>query len=459
MTECSPLVSVYLVNHNYGRYIREAIDSVLQQTLQDFELIIIDDGSTDDSRSIIEEYTDDARISAIFQKNKGLNVTNNIAMRAASGKYILRLDADDYFDPHALEVMAGFLELRPNVGMVFPDYYHVDEKSNILETIKRHNFEHVTVLDQPAHGACTMMRRQWLLDLGGYDESYRCQDGWDIWVRFTEEYEVGNINLPLFYYRQHGSSLTKNEERILATRSEIIKKFSAKKKENIPTVAVIPVRGKRTDPRSVALQYLGDKKVIDWTIDSTLETRNINTIIITTPDDDIISHVNERYKNKVICKKRPWETAMLNTSPTESVLSALKDLPRNKKNFEALAVLFIESPFRTSRYIDMAIETLNCFETDLVIAVRAETSSYFQHDGSGLKALRNDESLRLEKDDLFKQVGDLAVWNKDYFEHKGKLNTSTKIGHIMMGQKAAFRIESGLDLEVANFMERMRDKS
>src|SRR5437867_1266985 len=102
-----PLVTVYITNHNYGRYLEQAIKSVLNQTQQDFELIVIDDGSTDDSRSIIERYADHPKIRPIFQENRGLNISNNIALRAARGQYIMRLDADDYLDENALTVLTG----------------------------------------------------------------------------------------------------------------------------------------------------------------------------------------------------------------------------------------------------------------------------------------------------------------------------------------------------------------
>ena len=103
----SPLISVYITNYNYERFIKKAIDSVLAQSFSDFELLIIDDGSTDDSKKIIESYSSNFKIKIIYQHNKGLNVTNNIAARAAAGKYIIRLDADDYFATNALEKMSG----------------------------------------------------------------------------------------------------------------------------------------------------------------------------------------------------------------------------------------------------------------------------------------------------------------------------------------------------------------
>tara|TARA_B100000941_G_C28229963_1_gene411058 strand:+ start:130 stop:612 length:483 start_codon:yes stop_codon:yes gene_type:complete len=156
----SPLISVYITNYNYERFLKKAIDSVLAQSFRDFELLIIDDGSTDDSKKIIESYSSNCKIKIIYQQNKGLNVTNNIAARAAVGKYIIRLDADDYFATNALGRMSKKLEANPELGMVFPNYYYIDENDRIIGEEIRHDFDNdeVSLLDQPAHGACTMIR-------------------------------------------------------------------------------------------------------------------------------------------------------------------------------------------------------------------------------------------------------------------------------------------------------------
>ena len=120
-------VTVYITNHNYGRYIKQAIDSVLEQNFHDYELLIIDDGSTDNSRRIIEKYRDLSCVKIIYQTRKGLNTTNNIAIRAANGEYMMRLDADDYLEPNALHVMSNYLDSYPESAMVFPDYYIIDK--------------------------------------------------------------------------------------------------------------------------------------------------------------------------------------------------------------------------------------------------------------------------------------------------------------------------------------------
>ena len=164
--------------------------------------------------------------------------------------------------------------------MVFPDYYLIDESGNITDII-RHNFDNVSLMDKPAHGACTMLRTESLRDIGGYDESFSRQDGYELWIRFIQHYKVKNVNLPLFYYRQHSKSLTKNEIKIFETRAKILQKRATdiKTKNNL---AIIPIRGEPVEKNSFALKKLGNKNLVNWTIDTILLSKNINNIIITT---------------------------------------------------------------------------------------------------------------------------------------------------------------------------------
>ena len=130
-----PEVTVYIVNHNYGRFIEYSINSVLSQTFKDLELIIIDNGSNDSSKEIIKKYSKNRNIKIIFQKNIGLNATNNVALNYSRGKFIMRLDADDYLDENALEIMYNKIKSDENLGLVFPDYYLVDEKNDLLDAM------------------------------------------------------------------------------------------------------------------------------------------------------------------------------------------------------------------------------------------------------------------------------------------------------------------------------------
>ena len=135
-------VTIYITNYNYAKYIKKSLESCLNQSFKDLEIIVIDDGSTDNSKSIINKYSKDSSlITAIFQKNLGLIKSCNRALYAAKGKYILRLDADDWLHPNAIEIMFNYLEKNKKAEFVFPDYYEVDYKGKIFSHIKRHDFK------------------------------------------------------------------------------------------------------------------------------------------------------------------------------------------------------------------------------------------------------------------------------------------------------------------------------
>ena len=240
----TPKVTVYIPTYNYGKYIEQAIQSVLNQTMEDWELIVINDGSTDNTSEILRRYENHPKISIIEQENRGLTVSNNIGLRLSDGKYLMRLDADDYLDENALLVLSNILDSKPEVGLVYPDYYVIDEDGGVIEIMRRKKIgEEVELLDLPAHGACTMFRKECLLQIKGYEESIECQDGYDVWLRFIQSFKPYNVNVPLFYYRQHPESLTTKRQKILETRKNIKRNFVRKYKgDYIPKVlAIIPV--------------------------------------------------------------------------------------------------------------------------------------------------------------------------------------------------------------------------
>ena len=293
MKKINPLITVYITNYNYGKFIKKAINSVLNQTFKNFELIIIDDGSKDKSTNIIKKFQNKKKIKVIFQKNKGLIVSNNLALRLSKAKYIIRLDSDDWLDPHALEIMSNILERNKKISLVFPDYYEVDKNGNIIRQVRRHDFKKVKLLDQPAHGACTMIRKENLLDIGGYDEEFSCQDGYYLWLKFIKKYVVRNVNLPLFYYRQHQNSLTKNKKEILLNRSKIITKLQ-KKENKKKVVAILPIRGLKLNPDSLVLKKFESKPLVFYTIDSILSSKLVYKLIITSPDHKLLNIIKKK---------------------------------------------------------------------------------------------------------------------------------------------------------------------
>lgn len=454
----TPLITVYITNHNYGRFIVQAVESVLNQTLQDLEIIIIDDESTDNSREIIEQYNGHPKIRIIHQQHKGLNITNNMALRVAVGRYIMRLDADDYLDPHALELMSGLLEKDESLGLVFPDYYLVDVHGDVIGIERRHDFDKdVTLLDQPAHGACTMIRRSYLLDVGGYDESYSCQDGYELWVKFTARHRVKNLNLPLFYYRQHGSNLTRSEHRILSTRTDIKHKFAEMRDCQHSVLAILPVRGEALQPGSFALQPLGEERlVIDWAIASALASRRIDLLVVTTSDPAIQAYLQQRYGDtpRVRCMPRPPELGRMNSRLEDTYAFILKQLAAEFSP-DIVVKMDVDYPFLESRYLDDAVNTLLLFEAQVVVSVRPETSVLYQHHGDGLVPVVNqDKFLRLEREALFKVVGGLAAFLPSVLA-QGLSARELRRGHVVIDQRSAHGLRSRYEYQVANMLAGM----
>jgi glycosyltransferase involved in cell wall biosynthesis len=444
-----PLVTVYITNHNYGRFIRESIESVLNQSFQDFELLIIDDGSTDNSREIIESYASNERIRIIYQKNQGLNRTNNIALRSSTGKYLMRLDADDFLDNNALLVLSAKLESDPKLSLVFPDYYLIDSAGDIIGIEKRNSFEHeVTLKDLPAHGACTMIRKSLLLEQDGYDESFTCQDGYDLWLKLTKNHPVANISTPLFYYRQHGSNLTRNESRILDTRARIkSKRLSQAQTNGLKVLGIIPIRN--TDVPLV-FEEIGGQKILDIKIQQCLVSEKLNQTVISSPSDEIKHFIEARYANEsVIFIERDRNMARLNVDLKETYRYILQKI---NQSFDAILSMSIRFPFTSHSEIDEAIDTMNLFETDAIVSVRPDTSLFFHHDGTGMNPILNQEKFsRLERDALYRYAGGLNLFKLDFFrEHEETIGGQT--GHIVVNQKSAIEISSEFNLKLAKLL-------
>jgi len=450
-----PKVTIYITNYNYAKYIEQAVESILNQTFKDFELLIIDDGSTDNSREIISQYSDVPQVKIIYQQNKGLNITNNIALRLAKGDYIMRLDADDYLESSAVQKMVDQLEINKKLGLVFPDYYIVDSDGNILERHKRFDFEEeVKLMDRPAHGACTMIRVDYLREIGGYNEKYRCQDGYDLWVKFIQTYPVKNINEPLFNYRRHGENLTSNEQRILNTRSLIHQEHIEKKYKELPTLAIIPIRGMKSN-HQLAFQKIGDKNLIDIKISEAKASNHIKKIIVSSPDQKVQTYIEHEYSNdsQVLFNKRPIEMAQYNVGLSETIEHIIHDKSIfDYENFVSILILGLEYPFISSRIITDAINAMFLFQADSLISVREEMNSFYRPTGNGMvPILDQDKFTKLEREAIYKHVGGISVITVDEFINTKKM-ISGKVGHIVVDQISSHGIFSNIDLKIAQFI-------
>jgi glycosyltransferase involved in cell wall biosynthesis len=206
---CRPLMTLYILNFNYGDYIIKAVESAIDQDFGDFELIIIDDGSSDGSREKIRPYEGLTNVTVIYQSNKGLTTSANVALHLARGKYFMRLDADDWLETCALTVMTREMERTPDAVYLFPDYWLADKQGNdYLEVSAVAGFPGKDPAAAPPHGACTLIRKDLLISCGGYDETIPKHDGSDLYKKLHPMGKALHVQERLFHYRRHGQNLS-----------------------------------------------------------------------------------------------------------------------------------------------------------------------------------------------------------------------------------------------------------
>src|SRR5439155_11608891 len=131
----TPKISVVMPAYNAGAYLRDAVNSILDQTFRDFEFIIVNDGSSDDTALILQEYEKiDSRVRVFHQENQGMIAALNRGCRMARGKYIARMDADDISFPRRFEKQLEYIERHPQIGMLGTWVYNVDDKGSMTGT-------------------------------------------------------------------------------------------------------------------------------------------------------------------------------------------------------------------------------------------------------------------------------------------------------------------------------------
>lgn len=210
-----PVVSVVMSVYNGARYLVDAIESILAQEFADFELLLIDDASSDDSPQIINAYSArDPRIRPISNgENIGLTRSLNKGLTLARGMFLARLDADDLALPTRFGRQVAFLNTHPSIGLVGSGYELIDESNTIIGRVSPPE-THVEInwrllWDNPI-GHSTVMFRRALMERYGlaYDESLRYAQDYDLWVRLATHTYLANIPDALVRYRTHTESIT-----------------------------------------------------------------------------------------------------------------------------------------------------------------------------------------------------------------------------------------------------------
>lgn len=204
---CAPKVSVVMPVYNGEKYLSQAIDSILEQTFTDFEVVIVNDGSTDGTAQILHEYkAKDPRIHLINQENAGVTQALITGCAAARGQYIARNDADDCSTPHRFESQVALLDRNDSLVAATGDIEHFQNDGTVVNIVQLRGDARLIRLFNcfcnyiGGHGQ-VMFRRETFEEAGGYDPSFRLAQDYDLWSRLLRHGDFGNVPEIVYRYR------------------------------------------------------------------------------------------------------------------------------------------------------------------------------------------------------------------------------------------------------------------
>lgn len=225
-----PRVSVIVATHNYARYLPQAIESILQQTYTDRELIVVDDGSTDETPQTIEPYAHQLHYEQ--QSNQGVSATRNRGLDLASGELIAFLDADDFYLPDKLALQVHRFDTEPSLGLVHSGWLLVNQQGETITTIEPWlNAPHLNLEAwlhwKPVIPGPMLFRREWLQRVGGFNTSLRYAEDLDLIFRLSlAGCQAAWVYQPTLCYRQHDTSKKISKRpRVLQAQRQVLERF------------------------------------------------------------------------------------------------------------------------------------------------------------------------------------------------------------------------------------------
>jgi glycosyltransferase involved in cell wall biosynthesis len=213
-----PAISVVIPTYNYAGYLRESIDSALNQTCEPIEVIVVDDGSVDETPEVLASYGN--RIRTFRQENRGVAAARNFGASQARGDYLAFLDADDVWLPRKLELQMARFERDPDVGLVHCAVEMVDDTGRIIDPFARGlegnvaaellRFRQVI----PGPGCAVVIPKRVFDEVGGFDERLAPAEDWDLCYRIAVRHRIGYVDEVLLRYRLHDRGLHLNVARL-----------------------------------------------------------------------------------------------------------------------------------------------------------------------------------------------------------------------------------------------------
>jgi glycosyltransferase involved in cell wall biosynthesis len=442
-------VSVVITAHNYGKYLSRALESALgQQFVEPFEVVVVDDGSTDYTDKVLAKYAGHPRMRFHRLEGVGLAAACNHGIRNSSGEYVIRLDADDYFDESILLVESNYLDRNPDVGMVFPDYYQVDACGNIMEHVRFPKVAcEVKLLDRSPLAAGALYRRECYDALGGYDENLRYQEDYDFWIRFTERFNVRNVNLPLMYYRRHGKSMSCNLAPRMETRRYVKQKYVSGRSLSAEVLAVILARSHDWEGRDLALEDLAGQAVLAYSAEAALRAGAVSRVVVSS-DSQAVAEAAAGFGVEAPFV-RPGHLSLPSASQEDVLRHTLEHLAETEGYAPGYVVaLQINSPLRTARHVQEAINTALIFDTDSVLSVSRDNAFHWKPGMGGLEPIYHAKRfLRKDKETIYRENGAVYLYRAENLRNGKGLGRT--VGHIEMFPEESVRLLTPFDFWIA----------
>ena len=226
------LVSVVIPTFNYGRFVGDAVESALGQTYPHLEVIVVDDGSTDDTQRILKRFK--SRIRYVYQNNRGLSAARNTGVRLANGDWVALLDADDRWHPHKTEVQLAAGQSIADVGLIgsLPTALLPPEldAAPSIRVLAVRDF----LLSIRTGPSGTLIRRKCFDAVGLFDESLKSVEDRDMWLRIAARFPAVQISSPCWWYRPHEGQMSRGAARMLENYERVLTKFFTQHPQHAP---------------------------------------------------------------------------------------------------------------------------------------------------------------------------------------------------------------------------------
>ena len=263
-------VSVVIPTYNYGRFVRDAVDSALAQTYRDCEIIVVDDGSTDDTRALLAPYGD--RIRYLYQDNRGLSAARNAGIRAVRGAYVAFLDSDDIWMPAKIEAQMALFAANPDLGLVSCGGFTMDVDGDVSDTRfvrpaendrnRGRVYRKLILGNFISGGSNAVVRRACLDAVGLFDERLRSAEDWDLWLRVARDYEIAFVHEPLVKVRLSPGSMSgaSNVDRMLANERLVLDRYCADDRYPVGRLLAGRAYAERFGRAALAYLSIGDRR-------------------------------------------------------------------------------------------------------------------------------------------------------------------------------------------------------